>query len=359
MPEESAGEKIFPATAHRRMEARKKGTVARSMDMSGALVLLSLMIALHQALTSGLAFASIQGDIYQAFVFNPHPFGFTLTTFRHWQLTAALWMLRTVGPILAVAFVVGLAANIAQVGLVVSIEAAAPDWNRVNPAKGFERMFSMRGTAELLKGICKIVMIGWICWYEVYGSLDDIISSASLPLPLFLSHVGDVIWSIAIRVAVLLAGIAVADYAFQKQQYEKMMRMSREEMKQEVKQQDGDPLIKQRIRQKQRQLAKNRMMHAVPTADVVITNPTHFAVALKYDPKTMKAPKVVAKGQDEVALAIKELARESKVPLVENRPLARSLFDTVKLNKDVPPELFRAVAEVLAFIYRTYGRRKT
>jgi len=133
--------------------------------------------------------------------------------------------------------------------------------------------------------------------------------------------------------------------------------MSREEMRQEMKQQDGDPLLKRRIRQKQRELSKNRMMHEVPKADVVITNPTHFAVALLYDPKSMAAPRVIAKGADEVAQQIKRIAKESSVPMVENRPLAQSLFHTVKLGKEVPSHLFRAVAEVLAFIYRTYGKR--
>ncbi len=172
-----------------------------------------------------------------------------------------------------------------------------------------------------------------------------------------MSTVGDLIWSITIKVAVVLATIAAADYVFQKIQFEKMMRMSREDMRQEVKQQDGDPLIKQRIRQKQREFAKKRMMHDVPKADVVITNPPHFAVALKYDAKTMSAPKVVAKGQDEVAQQIKRISQESSVPMVENVPLARALYQEVKIGKDVPPKLFRAVAEVLAFVYRMHGRR--
>jgi flagellar biosynthetic protein FlhB len=357
MPESSSGEKIFPATPYRRSEARKKGQVAKSMDLSGAFVLLALMIALHVGLISGAVPSILSTDIQRSFSFNPHPYGFDFLAFHQWQLRGVMWMAQIALPAMLVAVVVGLGVNLAQVGMVVSLESLVPDWNRINPARGFERLFSMRGTMELMKGLCKIAMIGFICWYEISGSLDDIIGASASPLPIFLSTVGDVIWAIAIRVAVLLAVIAVIDYAFQKSQFEKMIRMSREEMKQEVKQQDGDPLIKQRIRQKQKALAKSRMMHEVPKADVVITNPTHFAVALRYDAKTMRAPRVVAKGQDEVAQQIKRIAQEASVPLVENVPLARSLFQTVKLGKEVPPALFRAVAEVLAFIYRTHGKR--
>ena len=357
MPEQTAGEKIFPATQHKRDEARKHGSVAKSMDLTGALVFLSLMIAIRVALTSGAVPGICTTDLNEAFNFDPHPFAFGFNTLRFWQIKGDLWFAQTALPILGVAFFVGLAVNIAQVGLVISLEAAAPDWDRINPMRGFERMFSARGTMELLKGICKIGLIGIICWNEVEGSLPQIIGSAGSPLPIFLSTVGDLIWSITIKVAVVLATIAAADYVFQKIQFEKMMRMSREDMRQEVKQQDGDPLIKQRIRQKQREFAKKRMMHDVPKADVVITNPTHFAVALKYDAKTMSAPKVVAKGQDEVAQQIKRIAQESSVPMVENVPLARALYQEVKIGKDVPPKLFRAVAEVLAFVYRMHGRR--
>jgi len=357
MPEQTAGEKIFPATPHKRAEARKKGSVARSMDLSGAVVFLGMVITLRVVCTNGSFPFIWSGEIQQAFAFNPHPFGLDLETVRHWQLQGVLWFFGSILPVLGVAYAVALASNIAQVGMVVSLEAAAPDWSRVSPAEGLKRLFSMRGTAELLKGIFKVFLIGWICWYEVSSSLQQIIEAASAPFSIFLATIGEVIWAIAIRVAVLLTVIAVADYAFQKSQFEKMMRMSREDMRQEVKQQDGDPLMKRKIRQKQRELAKNRMMHDVPKADVVITNPTHFAVALKYDAKTMTAPKVVAKGQDEVALQIKLLAKESGVPLVENRPLAQALFHTVKLGKEVPSSLFRAVAEVLAFIYRTHGKR--
>jgi flagellar biosynthetic protein FlhB len=304
---------------------------------------------MHFALSSGNLLTLFKEELQQAFSFNPHAFNFRVETFRYWQIQSAIWFAKELLPVLGVAYFVALASNIAQVGMVVSLEAAAPDWSRISPAKGFERMFSARGTAELLKGIAKLAMIGVICWTQVQGSLPHIVQAATMPLEIFMSIVGQVIWNIAIRVAVLLAMIAAADYAFQKFQYEKMMRMSREEMRQEMKQQDGDPLLKRRIRQKQRELSKNRMMHEVPKADVVITNPTHFAVALLYDPKSMAA--------DEVAQQIKRIAKEASVPMVENRPLAQSLFHTVKLGKEVPSHLFRAVAEVLAFIYRTYGKR--
>lgn len=357
MPE-APGEKIFPATPHKRKEARKKGQVARSPDLSGAVVLLAVVVALRWALGSGVAAQELIGDFQTAFRFNPHADGgFTLAAARHWQLLATLWGAKLLIPFLIVAAMLGLLANIGQVGFAVSAEALAPNWERVNIASGFKRMLSFHGTFELLKGLGKIGLICWLCFSAIRNELPLLISASQMPLMPALSVMGQLVATLALRISILLLVLAVVDFAYKKYEFEKNMRMSREEMKQEMKQTDGDPMLRQRIRQKQRAIANKRMMQEVPKADVVVTNPTHFAVALKYEAKSMGAPRVVAKGQDYIAQRIKEIAREANVPTVENRVLARALFHDVALGKEIPGSLYKAVAEVLAFVYRTHGRK--
>lgn len=357
MPE-APGEKIFPATPHKRREARKKGQVARSPDLSAALVLLALVLAIRWALGSGLAIQDLIGDVQTALRFDPHADGgFTLSAARHWQLLATLWGARLLIPLLILGALLGLLANIGQVGFAVSPQALAPDWERVNIANGLKRILSFHGTFELLKGLGKILLIVWLCFSAIRDELPHLLSSSQMPLLLALSLFGQLVATLALRVGILLVILAVVDFAYKKYEFEKNMRMSREELKQEVKQTDGDPMLRQRIRQKQRAIANKRMMQQVPKADVVVTNPTHFAVALKYEAKAMSAPRVVAKGQDYIAQTIKEIARESNVPLVENRTLARTLFRDVPLGKEIPGALYQAVAEVLAFVYRTHRRR--
>jgi flagellar biosynthetic protein FlhB len=353
MPDES-GEKVFPASIRKRREARKHGQVARSPDLSGALVLLAMTVALRTALTHGVIFSSLLQMLHSAFTFSAHPVGFDIGTARNWQLTIADAGAEMILPALLAAVTLGVLANVMQVGLNVSPESLVPDFTRVNPATGFKRIFSVQGLMLLIKGLAKMGMISWICWTTVRDNLPMIESALQLPFVEFLAHIGDLLWSVGIHVSAVLFILALADYSFQKYDFEKNLRMTREEMKQEIKQTDGDPLIRQKIRQKQRAMAQKRMMQQVPKATVVVTNPTHFAVALRYD-KTMTAPTVVARGQDLIALSIKEIARENKVPTVENRPVARALYYDVRLGGEIPPQLYKAVAEILAFVYR--GRR--
>ncbi|HEX5322375.1 MAG TPA: flagellar biosynthesis protein FlhB [Capsulimonadaceae bacterium] len=355
---EAPGEKIFPATPHKRREARKKGQVARSPDLSGALVLLALVLVLRWALTSGTLVNQLIGDFQTAFHFDPRADGgFTISSARQWQLFVMIWTAKLLAPVFLVSILLGLGANISQVGFVISGHSLVPDWTRVSPATGLKRILSTRGVFELIKGIGKIGVIAGLCYSAIRKALPNLLDTSQMPLPVSLSVIGDLIWSLGIRIAITLALLAVVDYAYQKYDFEKNMRMSREEMKQEMKQTDGDPMLRQRIRQKQRAIANKRMMQEVPKADVVITNPTHYAIALKYDAKSMGAPRVVAKGKDYIAQTIKDIARESNVPLVENRPLARALFRDVALGKEIPGVLYQAVAEVLAFVYRTHRKR--
>ncbi|MBV9849490.1 MAG: flagellar biosynthesis protein FlhB [Armatimonadetes bacterium] len=354
MPE--GEEKSFPATPKRREEARKKGQVARSAELGAAATLLALILALH-VLLPGDAGLSLLRDTQAAFRFGGHD-ALTFGDVQRWQMTGLLWAGRLLLPTLLLALALGLAVGVGQVGFHIAPEALAPQWQRVNPASGLKRLFSLRGTVELVKSLLKLLFIGGVC----YGALHGVIASGEMlgltrkPLPEALGVVGGLLWMLGLRVAVALFILAIADYAYQKYDHEKNLRMSMSEIKQEMKQSEGDPQVKARVRRLQREMSKRRMMQDVPKATVVITNPTHYAVALHYE-HGMGAPKVLAKGQDEIARRIKEIAQENNVPLVENKPLAQTLYRTVEIGDEIPADLYEAVAQVLAFVFRTYSRR--
>jgi flagellar biosynthetic protein FlhB len=351
-------EKSFPATPKRRQEARKKGQVARSAEFGAALTLLAVVLALH-ALLPGEGGLSLLRDLQAAFRFSPHDAAFTFETVHQWHVRALGWEAKIIVPVLLLAVALGLVSGIGQVGFAVTPEALAPQWNRVNPATGLKRLLSMRGIVEAVKGLLKMSLVGGVCYATLRRAIEsgDLLRTMHEPLTQVISVVGGLIWTLGLRVSVILLILAVADYAYQRYEHEKSLKMSLTEIKQESKQSEGDPHIKAKVRRLQREMSKRRMMQDVPKADVVITNPTHFAVALTYAGGA-SAPKVVAKGQDEVAARIREIAREHKVPLVENKPLARTLYSMVEIGREIPADLFEAVAQVLAFVYRTYGRRK-
>lgn len=351
-------EKNFPATPKRRAEARKQGQVARSAEFSPALALLALILVLHVTLPS-VAGQSLMRDMQTAFAFNPHTEEFGFGTVQKWQTQGLFWAARLILPVLLLALALGLAANIGQVGFQVTPESLAPKWTRLNPLKGFQQLVSAQGAVNLLKGLLKMAIVGGISYSTLRGALEsgDLLRTMRMPLPTALSVVGGVLWTLGLRVSMTLLILAVADFGWQKYQHEKQLKMSASEIKEEMKSSEGDPQVKGRIRRLQREMARRRMMQDVPKADVVITNPTHYAVALQYE-SGAAAPKVLAKGQDEVAAKIREIARENRIPLVENKPLARTLHATVEIGQYIPPDLYEAVAQVLAFVFRTYGRRR-
>ena len=351
-------EKSFPATPKRRAEARKKGQVARSAEFGAAATLLAVVSMLH-ALLPGDGGTSFLRDMQAAFHFSPHDSVFTFETVQQWQLRGLAWGGKILLPVALLAVVLALASGIGQVGFAVTPEALHPKWERLNPAAGFKRLVSLRGTVEAVKGVLKMGLVAGICWSALRNGVQsgELLAVMREPLSETVAVVGALLWTIGLRVSAVLLVLAVADYAYQKYDFEKSLKMSLSEIKQENKQSDGDPQIKARVRRLQREMSKKRMMEDVPKADVVVTNPTHFAVALKYE-RGSSAPKVLAKGQDELAARIRETAREHRVPLVENKPLARSLYAAVEIGREIPPDLFEAVAQVLAFVYRTHGRRK-
>jgi flagellar biosynthetic protein FlhB len=265
---------------------------------------------------------------------------------------------KLVAPFFGVVMVAGLIANYAQVGFMFNFESIKMNLGKLNPIQGMKRIFSIRSLVELLKSIMKIVLTSGIAYWIIMRQKDELVSLGEKNIVDASRFIGSLITQIGIAIAASLAILAAADYLFQKFDYEKKLRMSKQEIKDEYKKMEGDPFIKGQRRAKQRQLAMNRMIQEVPKADVIITNPTHFAVAIRYDIETMAAPEVIAKGKDHIALKIKEIAKQNKIMTVENRPLARALFASVEIGEAIPEELFNAVGEILAYVYFQEGRYK-
>lgn len=347
MPETSQ-ERTEEATPRRRQQARRKGTVAKSQDLTGAVVAVALLIALPPALGNlGVSFKDSLREGWSSMpqTVDPQAIGGYLATSVAKPLYAFL-------PIVLTALVAGLAINFAQVGFVFSTEAMAPSLAKVNPLEGIKRMLSFRATLEGFKAFAKAVLFGWIAYSVVQGNYPQLLSLSWVEPSTSLGLVGSVLREIGLKVAFCWLAIAVGDYLYQRKNTDKQLRMTKEELKQEMKEMEGSPELKAAIAQRRRKLTR-RMMESVKTADAIITNPTHFSVAIKYDPATMHAPQVVAKGMDLVALRIREVAGEHRVPIVPNPPLARQLFKKCEVGDPVPRELFQAVAEVLAYVYRT------
>ena len=261
-------------------------------------------------------------------------------------------LLGVLGPIIAVALVLGVAANVLQTGAVLSAQPLIPDFTRINPLAGVQRFLSARGAVELAKSLAKIGIIAWLAYSTIAAGYANLLQCSRADVQTMLAIVGELLFRVVLRISLLLLVLAALDYAYQRWSYERSIRMTRQEVREEAKNQEGNPQVKSRIRSRMRQLARRRMMAEVPKAEVVITNPTHYAVALRYDAHAMNAPQVVAKGAGAVAQRIRELAEANGVPIVENPPLARGLFKSVEIGQEIPSTFYAAVAEVLAFIYR-------
>jgi len=344
-----AGEKTEKATPKRRQEARKRGQVLKSPEVNSVLVLFASFLLLKFLLPTMLG--EIQNYIYVLWSQMPGT-SVTVENITPLLLGLVILFLKLIIPLLAIVAVIGVAANLVQVGFLFTTETLQIKLSRINSLEGFKRIFSKKALAELLKSIGKIGLISYITYTGIKDKVGSFPYLMDMEVINILNFLGEILFTILWKVIVLLAVLAVFDYLYQKYEYETSLKMSKQEIKDEYKNIEGDPLIKGKIKERQRQMAMNRMMQEVPKADVIITNPTHFAVAIRYDAQTMDAPMVIAKGQDLVALRIKDLAKEKGVPTVENKPLAQVLFYNVELNEQIPENLFQAVAEILAFVYR-------
>ncbi|KAF0244347.1 MAG: flagellar biosynthetic protein [Planctomycetota bacterium] len=340
-----------PATPRRLEEARERGHVARSNDLNGALVLLAALLTMNffgDRFLDGLtllargAFGNLDALDISADTVTP-------------RTAAVLWILvRALGPLFVAVVAVALAANWAQVGFLFTGEPLSPNLARLNPLSGLKRLFSARSAARLVQDFLKLAVIGTVLGWTLTRSFDEILSLPSLPAPKIAAALADLGFTLAIRAAAALVVLGLLDLGFQRWQYGRDLRMSKQEVKEELKRLEGNPRIRERRRAIQRQIATQRMMAAVPKAAVVVTNPTHFAVALAYDEK-MAAPKIVAKGADLIAEKIREIAHEHDVPIVERAPLARELFKC-EVGKEIPAKMYEAVAEILAYVYSLKSR---
>ncbi len=355
MAEESSQEKTEEATPKRREESRNKGQVARSNELSSVAILAAGLLALW--IMGGHVMEGLS-----LFMVNIFTNGFSAqldaVSIRSHLVDWGSHYVLMVGPLVAFLVAAALIVNYAQVGVLFAGEAMQPKLNRLSPFKGLKRIFSSRGLVELAKSLFKVGIVMYITYLTVAAESDEFLAFSQMSVAQIFELSGDMIFTLGWRITLLLLVMAVLDYAFQRWDYERGLRMTKQEVKEELKQQEGDPMLRSRVRSLQREMSQRRMMDDVGQADVVVTNPTHIAVALRYDPENMAAPVVVAKGQRLIAQKIKELARAAGVPLVENKPLARALFKAVHIGDQIPDELFKAVAEVLAFVFQLRRRKQ-
>lgn len=353
------GEKTEPATQKKLTDARKEGQVAKSKEVGNALGLLALFLILkfwvgHMGTQFLEVFSTIYDKIPAAVVnWNGYlPERDMLQLFRQIMVE----VLTIVAPIFAVAFVVAFLSDIIQVKWQVTGKPLKPKFSKLSPLNGFKRIFSVNSIMELFKAILKIILIGYVAYSFLKDKWPYLYLVYDMPLLQVIQLLGQLVTDLGIRISAVYIIIALADYIYQKVKFSKDMRMTKQEVKDEYKQQEGDPQVKGKIRQKMQEVSRRRMMQNLPQADVVITNPTHYAVAIKYDPAVADAPIVLAKGEDYLAQKIKEVAKENHIEIVENKPLARMLYANVDVGAVVPPELYQAVAEVLAFVYHLKGK---
>jgi flagellar biosynthesis protein FlhB len=349
--------KTEKATAKRRHEARRKGNVAKSTDVNSAVVLAAGLVGLM--FMGPKVVSGISDDMRTIFGQISHPGAATTAAGLHALVHLGLTtVLTTVAPIAAMCMFAGVTANVAQVGFRPTTEPLKPNFKKLNPVTGFKNtFFSSRMPFEGAKAIAKVAAIGAVVAMALIPQLTHLGASVGTPPSALGQMISSSVMGIAVRAAIAYLLIAVIDVIWQRRRHTKSMKMTKEEVKEEAKSHQLPAEVKSAIRRRQIQAARARMMAAIPQADVVVTNPTHFAVALQYD-GTHPAPVVVAKGQDLVAKQIRRIADESGVPIVPDPPLARSLYKSVEIGQMIPAELFAAVAQVLAFVYKMAGRRK-
>ena len=349
MAEESFQEKTEQATPKRREESRRKGQVARSQELNSAVVLIVAITSIY--LLGGKLFQDLASFTVNVLE-RSHTYDINANSFRVHMLDWAKIFFMTVGPIILILGVTSLAISLGQVGFTINEEALTPKFNRLDPLKGAKRMFSKRSLVELAKGIFKILIVGYIGYITITPALPKIMVLADAGLGISFQFIGEMVFKVGINTSLALLIMALLDFMYQRWEHNQSIKMTKQEVKEEQKQTEGDPQVRMRIRSLQREAARQRMMDEVPEADVVITNPTHYAIAVKYDMEFMEAPRVVAKGQNLIAQKIKEVAKSSGIPVVENKPLAQALYRAVEVGQNIPEELYRAVAEVLAYVFR-------
>lgn len=353
MPD-SAGEKTFDATPHRRQQAREKGQVAYSQDLGSAVLLIAAALVMS-SMGPGVARFTIQ--MMERLLSEPIAYSVDESILSSLSIDLGGGLAGVMLPLLGLLALCSALASVLQIGFLFVPQRLAPDANRLNPLEGFKRILSPTGFARLGFGLFKVLVVGIVSGVVLYNRADDVMASGELSMTALAGLLADITLSAVLWVGIALVVLALADYAFQKWKHEQDLKMSHQEIKEELKNQQGDPQITARRRQIQRQMALGMLGETVPRADVVVTNPTELAVALQYEPETMAAPIVIAKGAGAIAQRIRLLALENNVPVVERKPLARLLYKEVDLNHPVPDSSYAAVAEVLAYVYELKGKK--
>lgn len=349
------GEKTEPATDKKLKDAREEGKVAKSKELTAAFDLIVLFLVLK------IFISYVGGKLLGIFsyIYNRMPDFLTETqksmstvSVRNFINDILIQFLLIVLPFFVFGVAITLLVSIIQVGWKISTKPMAPKFDKFNPINGFKRMFSKDSFFELIKSILKIGVIAYVAYTSIKSHENDIFIMYELPLKQAVALIGDIIINTGLKISIVYLIVGVVDFAYNKHKFNEDMKMTKQEVKDEFKNTEGDPQIKGQQKRRMQEASQRRMMQDVPKADVVITNPTHFAVAVRYDSETDQAPVVIAKGQDYVAFKIKEIARENNISIVENKPLARMLFHNVDLGSEIPPELYQSVAEILAVIYK-------
>jgi len=353
------GEKTEPATDKKLQDARKEGQVAKSKEIANCLGLLSLFLILKfmvGSIGNNLldVFYEIYSKINTTVVFwdGDIPSNGIYSMIR----SAISSVLTILLPILIIGVIVAFLADLLQVKWKPTAKPLTPKLNKINPINGFKRIFSMNSLVELVKAIAKITLVILVAYNFLRKNYGILFTLQRMDLMTAIGTVGKEVTNLGIQISAIYIVIAFADFIYQKFKFSKDMKMTKQEVKDEYKQQEGDPQIKGKIRQKMQEASRRRMMANLPKADVVITNPTHYAVAIRYEPSEADAPIVLAKGEGFLAQRIKDVAKENSIEIVENKPLARMLYHNVDIGQAVPPELYQAVAEVLAFVYHLQGK---
>lgn len=355
MPDKGAQDKTEKPTARRRSKARSDGQTAKSQELGSVAVLTAGMLGLY--VFGGYVYdliTNMMRHIWSSMAYLQLDFGGTQ------DLSAFLWQsyLKAVMPIWAMVFAAAVLANVLQVGFMMTLKKLKPDLKKINPIEGMKKFVSMRMLVELFKNLGKMGVMAGVTYYTLKQEWPNLPQLGGLTVPEILSYIISVCFKLFWRAIAAMFILAILDWAYQKYDFEKNLKMSKQEIKDEFKQTEGDPQVKSRIRSLQREQARGRMMTDVPEADVVLTNPTRLAVALAYKVGEMEAPKVLAKGANKVAEKIKNIARENNVPVIEDKPLAQALYKSVDVGESIPADLYEAVAAVLAHVYRTKNQHR-
>src|SRR5215475_10207375 len=354
MPFGDNAERTEAATPRRREKAREEGQTVKSREVVITAVFLSNVLFFsfagtglyeHMLTLTREAFNTV-GEVE-----------FSLGGMQHLYLRYLTHLATMLFPLLLTTFALTLGCHLLQTGFLFSLNSLAPQWSHINPARGLQRLLSVQGLSELIKSLLKIGLIGYVTYRTIIAEVESFVMLSARDVGSIAQYVGQSTLRVGLRAAYVMLALAVVDYAWQRWQFEKRLRMSKQEIKEESKAQEGDPQIKARIRSIMREMARKRMMQDVPKATVVVTNPTHLAIAMVYRREDMVAPQVVAKGSGYVAERVKATAREYAIPLVENKPLAQQLFKTIDIGEIIPTDLYKAVAEILAYVYRFEKRR--